>query len=83
MIQKAAPAGNFTGYRRERKSMREDRVEQKYISILKKMDGNKRVKIGAELYEMARKIVVSSIKNKNPGISEEQLSKVLKERMQQ
>jgi len=63
--------------------MREDRVEQKYISILKKMDGNKRVKIGAELYEMARKIVVSSIKNKNPGISEEQLSKVLKERMQQ
>jgi len=38
----------------ERKSMREDKVEQKYISILKKMDGNKRVKIGAELYEMAR-----------------------------
>lgn len=67
----------------ERKSMREDKVEQKYISILKKMDGNKRVKIGAELYEMARRIVLSSIKNKNPDISEEQLSKVLKERMQQ
>jgi len=47
------------------------------------MDGNKRVKIGAELYEMARKIVLSSIKNKKSGISEEQLSKVLKERMQQ
>jgi len=47
------------------------------------MDGNKRVKIGAELYEMARKIVLSSIKNKNPDISKEQLSKVLKERMQQ
>ena len=67
----------------ERKSMREDKVEQKYISILKKMDGNKRVKIGAELYEMARKIVLSSIKNKNPGISEEQLNEMLKERMQQ
>ena len=67
----------------KRKSMREDKVEQKYISILKKMDGNKRVKIGAELYEMARKIVLSSIKNKNPGISEEQLNEMLKERMQQ
>lgn len=48
-----------------------------------KKDGNKRVKIGAELYEMARKIVLSSIKNKNPGISEEELKKTLKERMQQ
>ena len=63
--------------------MREDEVEQRYISILKKMDGNKRVKIGAELYEMARKIIISSIKNKNPDISEEQLNKILKERMQQ
>lgn len=62
--------------------MREDKIEQKYLSILRRMDGNKRVKIGAELYEMARKIVLSSIKNKNPGISEEQLNKVLKERMQ-
>jgi len=41
------------------------------------------VKIGAELYEMARKIVLSSIKNKNPGIPEEELSKMLRERMQQ
>ncbi len=32
----------------ERKFMRGNRAEQKYISILKKMDGNKRVKIGAE-----------------------------------
>ena len=63
--------------------MRQDKVEQKYISILKKMDANKRVKIGAELYEMARKIILSSIKNKNPDISEEQLNKALKERMQQ
>lgn len=63
--------------------MREDEVEQRYISILKKMDGNKRVKIGAELYEMARKIILSSIKNKSPDIPEEQLNKILKERMQQ
>jgi len=47
------------------------------------MDGNKRVKIGVDLYEMARKIVLSSIKNKNPGISKEQLNKMLKERIQQ
>jgi len=67
----------------ERKSMRGNKAEQKYISILKKMDGNKRVKIGSELYEMARKIVLSSIKDNNPGISEEQLNKMLKERMQQ
>jgi len=32
---------------------------------------------------MARKIVLSSIKNKKPGISKEQLNKMLKERMQQ
>jgi len=25
--------------------MREDKIEQKYISILKKMDGNKRVEV--------------------------------------
>ncbi len=59
------------------------KIEQKYISIPKKMDGNKRVKIGAELYEIARKIILSSIKNKNRDISEEQLNKALKERMQQ
>ena len=47
------------------------------------MDGNKRVKIGAELYEMARKIVRASIKNKNPGMSKEEVIKTLKERVQQ
>jgi len=38
------PAENFTGCG-ERKFMREDKIEQKYISILKKMDGNKRVEV--------------------------------------
>jgi len=35
LLFQAVPGGNFTGGR-ERKFMREDKVEQKYISILKK-----------------------------------------------
>jgi len=42
--------------------MKPAEAEERYIAILRAMSGNQRVKIGAELYEMARSIVASSIK---------------------
>ena len=61
--------------------MRPEEAEKKYISLLRNMDGNRRVKIGAELYETARHIVESSIKNENPHLSEDALKEKLKQRM--
>jgi hypothetical protein len=61
--------------------MKPAEAEEKYIAILRAMSGNQRVKIGAELYEMARSIVASSIRNKYPNISEQELQDKLRERM--
>ena len=57
-------------------------AEERYISVLRQMSGDQRVKIGAELYEMARHIVESSIKNEHPTISEEKLRERANQRMQ-
>jgi len=61
--------------------MKPAEAEERYIAILRAMSGNQRVKIGAELYEMARSIVASSIKNKYPNISGQELQDKLRERM--
>lgn len=61
--------------------MRPQEAEKKYISLLRNMDGNQRVKIGADLYETARRIIESSIKNENPDLSKEELKEKLKQRM--
>lgn len=55
--------------------------DAQYISVLRKMDGNKRAKIGAELYDMARQLVESSIRNENPGIGKEELKRLTNIRM--
>lgn len=55
------------------------KTEEVYLSILKNLDGNKKVKIGAELYEMVKKIVETGIRTQYPNISEIEL----KEKMQQ
>lgn len=62
--------------------MKPKEAEKKYISILRNIEGSRRVKIGAELYEMARHIVEDSIRNQDPGISEKKLREKVKERMQ-
>lgn len=62
--------------------MKPEEAERKYILLLRSFDGNKRVKIGAELYEMAKHIIESSIRNENPNISENELKNRLKQRMQ-
>lgn len=61
--------------------MRPEAAEKKHILLLRNMDGNRRVKIGAELYELGVDIIKSSIKNENPDISKEELKKKLHQRM--
>jgi hypothetical protein len=55
--------------------------DSQYISILRKLDGNERVKIGAELYDMARELVESSIRNDKPDIDEKELKRLINIRM--
>lgn len=62
--------------------MKPEEAEKKYIALLRSFDGNRRVKIGAELYELARHIIEASLRNQNPGISEEELKEKLKQRIQ-
>ncbi|MCS4541975.1 MAG: hypothetical protein HY929_06620 [Euryarchaeota archaeon] len=61
--------------------MKPEVAEKKYLKILRRMPGNRRVRIGAELYEMAHKIVESAIRSEFPKISEEDLKKKLRERL--
>lgn len=62
--------------------MHPQEAERKYILLLRSMGGNRRVKIGAELYEMVCHLIESSIKNENPDISEIELEEKLRQRMQ-
>lgn len=61
--------------------MRPEEGEKKYVSLLQNMDGNQRVKIGAELYETVCHVVESAIRNENPRISESELKEMLKQRI--
>lgn len=58
-----------------------EKVDEKYLEILRKMSGEERLKIGMELYELARNIVKASILNKYPNISDEDLEVKLRDRM--
>lgn len=61
--------------------MRPEEAEKKYISLLRDIGGNERIKIGAELYETVRNVIEASIRNQNCGISEDELKEKLKERI--
>jgi len=61
--------------------MRPQEAEAKYLDILRRMSPNRRVKIGAELYEMAYQIMKSAIEEENPGISKEHLKVRIRERV--
>lgn len=56
------------------------RTEPKYLEILRKMGGEKRLKIAFELYEMALDLCKHNIKEQFPDISDENLSKKVQER---
>lgn len=57
------------------------RVEEKQIEILRKMSGSQRVRLGAGLYEMARKIAKAGIRDQFPRLSEREIEGKLKERL--
>ena len=61
--------------------MRPQEAELRQLEILRGLSGNQRVKIGAELYEVAYQIMKSAIKEENPGISEEDLKVKIRERV--
>mgnify|MGYP001582101844 CR=1 FL=1 len=48
--------------------------EKIQLEILKKFSGEKRVYLGAELYEMARQIVKDGIHNLHPDLVEEDVN---------
>ncbi|MEW5760429.1 MAG: HEPN domain-containing protein [Candidatus Thermoplasmatota archaeon] len=65
----------------EGKKMKANQAERKYIEVIKKMSGDKKVRICAELYEVAYRVVESSIKNDEPNISRKKLKEKTIERM--
>jgi len=61
--------------------MRPQEAEAKYLDILRKMSPNRRVKIGAELYEVAYQIMKSAIEEECPGVSGEDLKAKIRDRV--
>ena len=61
--------------------MRPQEAELRQLEILRGLSGNQRVKIGAELYEMAYQIMKSAIEEEYPGVSGEDLKVKIRERV--
>lgn len=64
-------------------SMKLSEADKVYIEKLRKMDGNQRAKIGAELYDMAYHLVESSVRNEYPLLSEADKRNKIRQRMNQ
>lgn len=63
---------------------RHSRVEpnrKQYIEILQKMTGEERMRIGFELFEMAKCIMIEGMKAPNPGIKLEEIQQEVVRRM--
>jgi hypothetical protein len=56
-------------------------INKKQIEIYKKMEGVERLRIGFELFEIARKLAIANIRNQYPNIKEEEINEKLKERL--
>jgi hypothetical protein len=61
--------------------MRPQEAQVRQLEILRGLSGNQRVKIGAELYEVAYQIMRAAIEEENPGLSEEDLKAKIRERV--
>jgi len=48
-------------------------IEEKFINLMMAKSGEERLKMGFEMYEMSRKIVIASIIQDNPGMSEKEI----------
>jgi ribosome-binding protein aMBF1 (putative translation factor) len=61
--------------------MRPQEAQVRQLEILRGLSGNQRVKIGAELYEVAYQIMRAAIEDETPGLSEEDLKAKIRERV--
>jgi len=52
------------------------------IEILSRMKGEERMRIGFEMCEFVRKLIIAGIRNQFPNISEQELKTMVKERYQ-
>lgn len=52
-------------------------IEKMLMERYKLLSGEERVKMATSMFDCAREIVISSIRNKNPHISEDELNKEL------
>ena len=57
------------------------KTQKKYIEIMRKKSGQKRLKIAIELRKLVLKLSEEAIKSENPKISSKELSKKLLERI--
>lgn len=67
-----------------RDTPRHSRVEpnrKQYIEILRKMTGEERMRIGFELFEMAKCLMIEGMKAQNPGIKLEEIQQEVVRRM--
>jgi hypothetical protein len=61
--------------------IRKNLIDKRQLEILRRMSGAQKVRLGAELYEMGRKIALAGIRDRFPKISQERLQEKLKQRM--
>jgi len=53
----------------------------KQIEIYRRMDGTERLRIGCELYDLAKEIITSSVRRMFPNLTEQERQEKVKERM--
>lgn len=58
-----------------------EKTDERQVSILRQMSGEQRVRLGAELYEMARRLVADGIRDRSPELTEERIAEKVKEIM--
>lgn len=61
--------------------MKPEKAERYQIEILKQMDGNQKLGISFQLYEITRDLMRQSIELENQGIPRHEIEKLLAERM--
>lgn len=74
-------SGKSNSKRNHKKNQREyTDTDHMYFEVLRKMDGEKRLKTSFELYEIALNLCKQNILEQNPNISKEKLKEILFER---
>lgn len=58
-----------------------NKIEEKYVEIIRKKSGDERIKIAMELRKLVLEMAEAGIKDQNPNISPEDLKACLQERI--